>query len=254
MLGAAWTESRRQQAALHEAGVEQAHLSRLSTLGAASAVLAHELGQPLSAIGMGAATALRLLGKDQVDLAAVRRLCERIVAQSTRAADIIDRVQGMAAKRDPLTTPLALADLLDEAVRFVRHELDREAIVLRLPTLSSLGLVDVDRVQLQQVLVNLLMNAIQALRRAETSAPEISIGATRAGDRIRIEIQDNGPGIPPELHERIFEEFFTTRPEGLGLGLRICRSIVDAHGGTIEAQERDDGTGARFVVTLPAAR
>jgi two-component system, LuxR family, sensor kinase FixL len=233
---------------------ELAHLARISTLGEMSASLAHELGQPLSAIGMGAATALRLLGREQVDLAAVRRVCERIVAQSGRATDIIDRVQGMAAKRERVTAPLALADLLGEAIRFVRYELDRDGIALTLPTTPMLDLIDVDRVQLQQVFVNLFMNAIQALRRAETVVPEIAIATARTGDHLRIEIEDNGPGIAPALREQIFEGFFTTRPEGLGLGLRICRTIVQAHGGTIEVRERARGVGARFVVLLPVTR
>jgi C4-dicarboxylate-specific signal transduction histidine kinase len=248
------TEHVQRQTSLNTLRDELAHVARISTLGELSASIAHEIGQPLSSIGMTAGAMLRLLDRDDLDRDLLRRQCQRIVDQVARAGDIIDRTRRMATKRDSVRTLVSVADVLTESVQFVRHDLDRIDVRFSLACAGSDALVQADRIQLQQVFVNLLMNAIQIHRQSRTPMPEIMIETSDHGASVVIDILDNGPGIDPVNAERLFDGFFTTRAEGLGLGLRICRTIVAAHGGSIEAGARSRAPGARISVRLPLSR
>jgi two-component system sensor kinase FixL len=203
---------------------------------------------------MTAGAMLRLLDRDDLDRDLLRRQCQRIVDQVARAGDIIDRTRRMATKRDSVRTLVSVAEVLTESVQFVRHDLDRIDVRFSLACTGGDALVQADRIQLQQVFVNLLMNAIQVHRHARTTMPEIMIETSDHGASVVIDILDNGPGIDPGNAERLFDGFFTTRAEGLGLGLGICRTIVAAHGGSIEAGARRNAPGARFSVRLPLHR
>lgn len=247
------TDHLQRQSALDELRSELAHVSRISVLGELSASIAHEVGQPLAAIAIAAEAAVRMLDHAQPDHAAIRRICERIVGQTVRAGDIIDGVRRMADKRDNLPLPTPIGDILAEAVQFVRHDLQRDGVVLATTSSGGSDLVCVDRVQLQQVFVNLLMNAIQIHRLSGTPRPEIEVAIRRGDNALIIDVRDNGPGIAFDDLNRLFDGFFTNRAEGLGLGLRICRSIVEAHGGSIAAANRGDGGGAVFSISLPPA-
>lgn len=248
------TEHVARQMSLEVLRDELAHVSRISTLGELSASIAHELGQPLSSIGMTAGAMLRLLDRADLDRDLLRRQCQRIVDQVTRAGDIIDRTRRMAAKRDSVRAPVAVAEVLAEAARFVAHDLNRTEIRLTVAPADAAAQVLADRIQLQQVFVNLLMNAIQIHRQARTPGPEIAVETVCRDGSITVDVVDNGPGLDPGTVDRLFDGFFTTRAEGLGLGLRICRTIVAAHGGSIDARPRDGTPGARFSVCLPLAR
>ncbi len=233
------TEHVERQMSLEVLRDELAHVSRISTLGELSASIAHEIGQPLSSIGMTAGAMLRLLDRADLDRDLLRRQCQRIVDQVTRAGDIIDRTRRMAAKRDSVRAPVCVAEILTEAAQFVAHDLNRSKIRLTVVPADAAAQVSADRIQLQQVFVNLLMNAIQIHRQARTPGPEITVETTCRDGSITVDVVDNGPGLDPDAVDRLFDGFFTTRPEGLGLGLRICRTIVAAHGGSIDARSRD---------------
>ncbi len=248
------TEHVQRQASLNTLRDELAHVARISTLGELSASIAHEIGQPLSSIGMTAGAMLRLLDREEIDRDLLRRQCQRIVAQVARAGDIIDRTRSMATKRDSVRMPVSIAEVLTESVQFVRYDLTRTDITFSVACAERDTVVEADRIQLQQVFVNLLMNAIQIHRQSGTPRPEIRIETSHRDGSVTIDILDNGPGLDPRTVDRLFDGFFTTRAEGLGLGLRICRTIVAAHGGSIEASARSDGPGARFSVSLPLHR
>jgi two-component system, LuxR family, sensor kinase FixL len=245
------TEHVQRQTALDALRDELAHVSRISTLGELSASIAHELGQPLSSIGMTAGAMLRRLDGEEIDRDMLRRQCRRIVDQVARAGDIIDRTRRMAGKRGGLRSPVAIADVLAESIQFVQHELSRNAIELQVGVGGPDLVVLADRIQLQQVFVNLLMNAIQVHHGAGTPRPEIRLDVVRQEGTVRVDVADNGPGIEPGHVDRLFDGFFTTRADGLGLGLSICRTIITAHDGTIAVTSPGAARGATFSVSLP---
>ncbi|AWN37134.1 sensor histidine kinase [Methylobacterium radiodurans] len=245
------TEHVQRQTALDALRDELAHVSRISTLGELSASIAHELGQPLSSIGMTAGAMLRRLDGPEIDRDTLRHQCRRIVDQVARAGDIIDRTRRMAGKRGGLRSPVAIADVLAESIQFVQHELSRHAIDIQVGVSGPDLVVQADRIQLQQVFVNLLMNAIQVHHGAGTPRPEIRIDAIRKDGTVRVDVADNGPGIEPSHVDQLFDGFFTTRADGLGLGLSICRTIIAAHDGAIAVTSPSGSRGATFSVCLP---
>lgn len=222
-------------------------------LGELATSIAHEVNQPLSAIVTNAETSLRWLSRDDPNLAKIGQLTERIARSARHASDIVQRIRGMAAPRPPEPTRLDMNDVVDEALLFVRHDLEARSIGLSHDRGAHLPLILGDRVQLQQVVVNLLVNSIQALNQDGVRNARINL-ETRAGDDgvLSFSIHDNGPGIAPEDLDRVFTGFFTTKEEGMGIGLAICQSIITAHGGTIVASNDPRG-GALFRFTLPAA-
>lgn len=235
------------QAAQQRLQEELAHAARISMLGELTASIAHEVNQPLAAIATNAEAALRWLNRDAPDLDEVRQLASRSIADVRRAADIIARIRAMAAHRAPEHAPAQLNAIIEEAWGFLRHEMRVQGVALALDLSPAAPAILADRIQIQQVVVNLLVNAMQAMEgRADK---QIAI-ATEAGPQtVRLCIDDNGPGIPPEIAARLFESFFTTKPGGMGMGLPICRSIVESHGGTIGYQPRPGG-GSSFIVHL----
>ncbi len=245
------TEELKRRAALDGLKEELAHFSRISMLGEMSASVAHELGQPLSSISISAMAATRFLEREVPDVAAALDAITRISSQAGRARDVMDRIRGMAAHRVTNAVTVPVVDLVRESMQFIRHELERGKITWSVDIPDLQKHIQVDPIQIQQVLVNLLLNAVQILKDSQTRRPAIQVAGHHHSDCYVLEIKDNGPGLPAESLSRIFDSFYTSRPEGLGLGLSICKTLVEAHGGTIVGLNRTDQPGAIFRVTLP---
>lgn len=242
------SERKAAEAALQALRAEFAHAARVSMLGELTASIAHEVNQPLAAIATSGSASLRWLAAAEPDLDEVRGLADRIVADAKRAAAIIARVRGMAERREPEFVPLSLNALVEETIAFLAHEMQAQAVDIDLCLAADLPPAHGDRTQLQQVLVNLAVNAAQAM--ADTPARRLVLATEALGDgRVQLRVEDSGPGLG-DTAGRLFDSFYTTKASGLGMGLPICRSIVEAHGGTIAASDRAEG-GARFVVALP---
>jgi signal transduction histidine kinase len=240
------------EARLRQIEADFSHAARLSTLGQMTASIAHEIKQPLSAILTNAETSLRWLAKADPNLPKVTQLAERIVAGAQRATDIIARVQDMAGKRQPRHVRLDLNEVIGEAVNFVRHDSEERSIRVRLDLAGDLPPTIGERIQLQQVVVNLLVNSAQALEGAAPDEREIHVTTCREDSgSVAFSIRDTGPGIPAANLDRVFGGFFSTKEAGMGIGLTICQSIVAAHGGVITALQPPAG-GAEFRVVLPA--
>ena len=233
------------QADLRRLRDDFAHAARVSMLGELAASIAHEVNQPLAAITTNAAACLRWLSRDKPDLARAVDLTSRISADARRAADVIARVRGMASKQSAAHETLAIRQIIDETLLFLRDELQcREA---RVEVAAEALTVYGDRTQMQQVLANLIINAVQAALPGRRSL--VRITATLCGDQIEVRVADNGPGLAVEP-DSLFTSFYSTKPEGMGLGLPICRSIVESHGGVIRAANAPEG-GAVFTIRLP---
>ncbi|GAM99981.1 chemotaxis regulator [alpha proteobacterium U9-1i] len=243
------SERVRAQEMLQRVQAEFAHAARVSMLGELTASIAHEVNQPLAAIATNASAGLRWLNRPEPNLDEARTLIANVGADARRAADIVARVRDMAQHRKPERGAVQLNAVIGEALAFVRHEMQHHEVALVLDLAPDLPIIDGDRTQLQQVIVNLAVNAIQAM--APSTSRQLIVRSASDGEKITIAVEDCGPGIPPENLPRLFESFFTTKDNGMGMGLAICRSIIEAHGGSIEARNLD--CGATFVVTLPAS-
>jgi signal transduction histidine kinase len=244
------TERLRTEVQLRQLQADYSRAARISMLGELATSIAHEVNQPLSAIVTNAETSLRWLSRADPNLAKVGQLTARIATSARLASDIVQRIRAMAAPRAPERVLVDLNGIVEEALIFVRHEVETRSIELSVRLDPGLPAVHGDRVQLQQVIVNLLINAVQALGQREGGRIELCT-ASGADGTIRFAIHDDGPGIAPENLDRIFGSFFTTRADGMGIGLAICQSIIAAHNGAIEASNHADG-GAQFRFSLPA--
>lgn len=241
----------RAQTALTQLQADFAHAARVSMLGELTASIAHEVNQPLAAIATNGAAGLRWLGRAEPNVEQALKLTERIVADAQRAGDIIARIRDMATNRLQPPERLSINAVVQEAARFLRHELQGQGTRLILTLDPDLPPVMADRTQLQQVLVNLAVNAVQAM--AGGAAGEIHIRSGQfAPDAVWLTVRDTGPGIAADEMDRLFRSFFTTKAAGMGMGLAICRSILEAHGGSIQAANAPEG-GAVFTLTLPVA-
>ncbi|OYX11181.1 MAG: hypothetical protein B7Z15_12285, partial [Rhizobiales bacterium 32-66-8] len=236
---------------------ELAHLSRIATMGELTASIAHEVNQPLAAIVANGEAGLRWLGRAAPDLGETKKSIEAMLRNAQRASDVVRRLRALSAKSTPAHAMLDLAAVAEETAQLVERELRVQGVRLLADLPTGLPPVEGDRVQLQQVLLNLLLNAIQALGAMPPERRTISVRVQRGereslGDAIVVTVEDTGAGIAEADLARLFDAFFTTRSDGMGLGLSISRSIVEAHGGRIEAGNRPDG-GATFRVCLPVA-
>lgn len=244
------SERVRAQAMLAQVQAEFAHAARVSMLGELTASIAHEINQPLAAIATNAAAGLRWLDRPEPDIAEVRALTQRIIADAQRAADIITRVRAMAGHRTPDSAPLAINGVVEEAMQFLAHELQAQDVTLTLALARGLPLVLADRTQLQQVVVNLAVNAIQAMAKTPPAQRRLTLRTELRDNSISVSIEDKGPGIDAANTQRIFESFYTTKASGMGMGLPICRSILESYGGAISVRNLESG-GAAFLFTLP---
>jgi two-component system sensor kinase FixL len=227
------------------------HVARLSTLGEMAAGLAHEINQPLAAITTYAQACQRQLDKGEApDAADIREALVEIGRQALRASEVVRRLRSLVAKREVRRVPLRCNLLLEDVVSLARPDLRANDVRLRLDVAPGLPDVMMDPVQLQQVLINLLRNAIDATLQSGDARREITLRALSTLGNVEISVHDHGPGLGPDVLSKVFNPFFTTKPHGTGLGLAISRTIVQAHGGTL-AHREEPGGGACFYFTLP---
>jgi PAS domain S-box-containing protein len=231
-----------------------AHLNRLSIMGELAASLAHEILHPIATARNNARAGMRFLEMSPPDLDEVREALACVVRDSDRAKDIVGRMRDHIKKAPARREPFDLNRAIHEVIVMVRSAIDNNKILVRTRLMEGLAPVRADRVQVQQVVVNLVLNAVEAMSAVEEGARELSISTKRSetGD-ILVAVQDSGPGIDPEHLERVFAPFYTTKTSGIGMGLSICRSIIAAHGGRLWA-EAHRPRGAIFQFTLPASR
>jgi C4-dicarboxylate-specific signal transduction histidine kinase len=229
-----------------------AHATRVTTLGELSASIAHEVGQPLGAIVTSGEACLRWLGRRTPQPEEVRACVEHMIAEGRRASEIVLRVRSLTSRAAPQKTQLELNDVVNEVVALVQREVLHHRISLRLKLACELPPLLGDRVQLQQVLINLVINGIQAMADIGDDSRELLIESRRDKEGyVVVAVQDSGPGIDPANADRLFEAFFTTKSHGMGMGLSICRSIIEAHGGRVWASS-NAGHGATFQFSLPS--
>jgi len=232
---------------------EVGHLSRVAVMGELAASVAHELNQPLSGIISNASAGQRFIDRGDVDLRELRELLADIVADGRRAGDVIRGIQTMVKKGCTTRRRVNLNDLVMNVARMIRPNAMHRSCEVQTLLDPNLSPIDADPIQLQQVLINLVINAFDAMRNTPFSRRKVVIATERNGDgAICLSVRDYGTGILEETRERLFDNFFTTKAEGLGMGLGIVRSIVESHAGTV-AVENVDGGGARFHFTLPAS-
>ena len=233
---------------------ELAHALRVSTLGELTASIAHEVNQPLASIAVSGQAVLNWLASTNPDLGKLGSLTTSIIADAHRAGEIVARIRAMAARKAVEQTLLSINDVVREALQFISHGFQSHSLGISHSLDSAAPHVLGDRTQLQQVIVNLAVNSIQAMEQAQTAQRRINIRTVATDPAVLCCIvEDSGPGIRPEHFGRLFESFFTTKMGGMGMGLPICRSIIEAHGGHITADNNGIDGGARFSFTLPAA-
>jgi PAS domain S-box-containing protein len=242
-------ERERTEEALRKSQAELAHVARVSTLGEMSASIAHEVNQPLTAVVTSANACLRWLDAQKLEEA--RRSASRVIAEAHRASEIIGRIRSLTKKAPPQKDWLDINETIHEVIALARSEIQRNDIVLETQLSDQVPLISADRVQLQQVILNLVMNAIEALSGVHDGPRELLIRSDMdESEDVLISVQDSGPGIDPESLDHLFDAFYTTKPHGLGMGLAISRSIMDAHGGRLWPTANSP-RGAIFQFILP---
>ena len=246
------TERIKTQEELQQAHAQLAHVTRVATIGELTASIAHEVNQPLAAIVTNGDACLRWLGRDVPQLDESRAAVNRMIGDARRASAVIARLRALFRKTDPEEERLDINDVISEAIPLVRREVISHRVSLRLDLATALPPVLGDRIQLQQVIINLLTNGIQAMATVADRPCELLIQSQEhESDLVLVAVQDTGIGIEPEHESQLFNAFFTSKPDGMGMGLSICRSIIEAHGGRIWAS-RNAGPGATFQFTLPS--
>jgi PAS domain S-box-containing protein len=243
--------SKRAEEALRQAQADLARVNRVTTMGELTASLAHELNQPIAAAVTNANTCLRWLTRDHPDVEEARAAAMRIVKDGTRAADIISRIRLLFKKGTPQREPEDVNEVIREMIVLLGGETTRYSISIRTDLAADLPQVMGDRVQLQQVLMNLMINGIDAMKDVDGTR-ELAIKSQRGeNEEVVLSVTDSGVGLPPHQADQIFNAFFTTKPHGTGMGLRISRSIIESHGGRLWAADNSP-RGASFYFTLPA--
>ena len=244
-------ERQRAEEALRQTQAELAHMARVATLGELTASIAHEINQPLGAMVNSANACVRRLAAQNLERAQQSAL--RVVADGQRASETITRIRALAQKAPPHKDWLDLNDTIRDALALARSEVHRHRVMVETHLAKEVPRILGDRIQLQQVLLNLVMNAIEALSGVSAGPRTLWVSSEYgAAPEVVIAVRDSGPGLEPEGRERLFEAFYTTKPQGLGLGLAISRRIIEAHGGRLWASAHNDH-GATFQFTLPTA-
>ncbi|WP_254020667.1 sensor histidine kinase [Mesorhizobium escarrei] len=245
------SERRQAEAEVLKAQAELAHVTRLTTLGELTASIAHEVNQPLAGIVLNGEACLRWIDRDNPDLDEVRSAVKRSIADAQRASDIVRRIRSLSKKGDLQMTLIEVNEIVNESLVLLQRELVANRITLKLKLTNRRLPVLGDRVQLQQLLINLLLNGIQAMATADNALREIIVATSvDDSDQVNVRVQDSGPGIDPDNARQLFNAFFTTKADGIGMGLSICRSIIEAHGGRVWVVP-NPGRGAIFQFSLP---
>jgi signal transduction histidine kinase len=245
-------ESTRRERQYREMQSELAHANRVATIGQLTASIAHEVKQPIAAARNNAVAGLRFLNKSPPDVAEVREALTCIVGDSDRASDVVDRIGSLVKKAPPQKEVVDLNAVIQEVTALTRSEAFKTGVMVSTQLAAELPRIQCDRVQLQQVMLNLIVNAIQSMSGVEDGNREVHISTTRIDpEGVCVAVRDTGHGLRPESLPRLFEPFYTTKPDGMGMGLSICRSIIEAHGGRLWATSCEP-RGALFQFTIPA--
>ena len=245
------TERERTEEALSKAQTELAHITRVMTMGELTASIAHEINQPLAAVVTNGSACMRWLTRSQPDLEEARGAVQRIIRDGKRASEIIARIRALLKRTATNRLPLDMNEVIQETMALAQNEARRRRVSLRTDFAGNLPSVLGDRVQLQQVILNLMMNGIEAMSSVSDGSRQLLIRTQRNdSERVLISVTDSGIGLDPKQAERLFEAFFTTKTEGMGMGLSISRSIIEAHGGRLWATP-NAGPGATLQFTVP---
>jgi PAS domain S-box-containing protein len=246
-------DQKRAEETLNELRSELAHMARVTSLGALSASIAHEVNQPLGGIVTNAGTCLRKLSADRPDIDGAREAARRVIRDSNRASEVIDRLRALFSKKEATVESVDLNDAAREVVALCSEELQRNRVILRQEFAADIPRITGDRVQLQQVILNLLRNASDAMSGVDDRPRALVIRTDRGeGDCVRLTVQDTGVGITHQEMERLFDAFYTTKSDGMGMGLSVSRSIIENHSGRLWASP-NDGPGATFSFSIPCA-
>ncbi|TWC17568.1 MULTISPECIES: sensor histidine kinase [unclassified Pseudomonas] len=237
---------------VHRTRAHLAHIARVNMLGELAASIAHEVNQPLAAVANSSGACLRWMATEPPNLPKARLAVERIIADTHRASEIITRLRGMARHQTPTKQWLNVADTVNTALRLLAGELNEQGITLRVHIQEGLPPMLADEVQIQQVILNLAMNGIDAMRQVEADDRILAFHAElESGQQLLFSVSDQGKGLSGNDHERAFDAFYSTKPDGMGMGLAISRSIIEAHDGRIWVSSNPQ-SGATFHFTLPA--
>jgi C4-dicarboxylate-specific signal transduction histidine kinase len=246
-------DRKRAEDAYHQARVELARLNRISAMGALAASISYEINQPLAAVVANADAGSIWLAADPPNLEEARYAVAAIAREATRASEVVRRIRAMFAKGAPETAPVQINDLIREVAALLGSEISRNRVDVKTDLQADLLEVRGDRVQLRQVLLNLITNAIEAMSGVNNRPRILQIRSGMREGRVLVSVQDTGVGIDPEDYSHIFDAFFTTKSKGMGMGLSISQSIIEAHGGRLWASSAPDG-GAVLEFILPADR
>jgi PAS domain S-box-containing protein len=246
--------AKRAEQELRQAQAELAHVSRVTALGELTASIAHEVSQPIAGVVSNAEAASRWLAGEPPNLDKVREVLGQIVNDGMRAGDVIHRIRALIKKAPPRMARVDVNEAVRDIATLARSELLGHGVSLQTQLATGLPLIEGDRIQLQQVILNLTLNAVEAMSGVDEGAREMRISTAReASNGVLVTVRDSGPGLDPQSVDRLFEAFYTTKPDGLGMGLAICRSIIEAHGGRLWATANEP-RGAMFQFTLPLER
>jgi signal transduction histidine kinase len=245
------TERKRAEEALRSAQAELAHANRVATMGQLTASIAHEVSQPIAATVLNAQAALRWLGAQPPNLNEVRQILGQIADDSERAGDVIGRIRALIKKSPPRKEDLEINEAIHEVIALTRGEVLQNGVSVRTQLAEGLPRIQADRVQLQQVILNLIVNAVEAMSGVGEGTRELLISTSGdASNGVFVSVRDSGPGLDPKTMDRLFDAFFTTKSNGMGMGLAICHSIIETHGGRMWARANEP-RGAVFQFTLP---
>jgi PAS domain S-box-containing protein len=237
----------------HEIQMELVHANRIATVGQLSASIAHEVSQPIAAVVTNGKTALHWLGAQPPNLEEIREAVGRIIRDGNRAGAVVERIRALIRKAPPRADSLEINETILEVIGLTHGEVVKSGVLVQTQLAENMPLISGDRVQLQQVLLNLIMNAVEAMSGVDGSKELLISTARTATDDVLVAVQDSGPGVAPANCERLFDAFYSTKPNGLGMGLSICRSIIQAHGGKLWASP-GAVRGAVFQLTLPVSQ
>jgi C4-dicarboxylate-specific signal transduction histidine kinase len=238
---------------LHQAQAELAHVARVTTLGELTASIAHEVNQPLAAIVTNGQASLRLLSRSQPDIDEAREAVQSMIDDSLRASEVIKRIRTLLKKSGPAKSALNINDVIREVIALTAEELKKNQVSLATELAPELPILIGDRVQLQQVMLNLILNGNEAMSSPGWERRDLLLRSEKSEpDRVLVTVQDTGIGFNPKDEERVFDAFFTGKEGGLGLGLSISRTIIEDHGGKLWAKS-NEGAGASFQFRLPVA-
>ena len=241
---------KRAEEELHNTQAELARIMRVMTVGQLTASIAHEVSQPLSGIILNANTCLRMLKSDPPNINGARETAQRTIRDGNRASEVITRLRTLFSKKQIDVEPLDLNEAAREVIALLSGELHRNNVILKQELSDPLPAVQGDRVQIQQVILNLLRNASDAMSSIEDRPRQMVVRTELEGDQVRLSVQDSGVGFAPEVADKMFETFYTTKPDGMGVGLSVSRSIIEANRGRLWAMA-NDGPGAIFAFSIP---